>query len=517
MRALRLGLLFALSLTPSAGAQDAPPARVAVVAPAVQDDAAALDAAALARIGALSQEAWTRAQVSLAVTLVRDTGPRSVDAFARENWRARGLGGRAVLLVVAVDAHTNHLEVGDAVATRYPASVRRRVLDQVFAPAARAQGVRQATVRAVEALHAQALRLDAREGLGDLWGWLWRYGGVILVGAVGADRARRELLRRRDAVRSRAAIFRERLTTYRTLRARLSPSPTGRGAYRRSSGAAAVVSDEVELSALDARATAARDAWGDWEARVRALDAVTAALQARLAPLEARVSADDRAKALRAALPEQLEALRAELAEAPTPRAPGDETGAPLAEAREAVTRARAELEALSREVPAALERSVGLVDLALVEACDALDGLQQRIQRATRDAAAPRLRRRELESAAADIATLAGELEHRDSEAIAASRPGTPTSYVTAHQERLAEAQALRGGDPVRFAEALRALHRARLAMLGASAPERTRRAPRSHASVFLDRLLLPSKTRDGSSGGGGSSGGSQGSSGGW
>lgn len=514
MRTLRLGLLLALSLTPSAGAQDAPPARVAVVAPAVQDDAAALDAAALARIDALSQEAWTRAQVSLAVTLVRDTGPRSVDAFARENWRARGLGGRAVLLVVAVDAHTNHIEVGNAVATRYPASVRRRVLDQVFAPAARAQGVQQATLRAVEALHAQALRLDAREGLGDLWAWLWRYGVVILVGAIGADQARRELLRRRDAVRSRAAVFHERLTTYRTLRARLSPNPTGRGAYRRSSGAEAVVSDEVELSALDARATAARDAWGAWETRVRELDAVTAALQARLAPLEARVNADDRAKALRAALPGQLEALRAELAEPP---APGDETGAPFAEAREAVTRARAELDALSREVPAALARSVGLVDVALVEACDVLEGLQQRIQRATRDAAAPRLRRRALESATADIATLEGELAHRDSEAIAASRPATPASYATAHQARLAEAQALRGGDPVRFAEALRALHRARLAMLGAGEPERTRRAPRSHASVFLDLLLLPSKTPGESSGGGGSSGGSQGSSGGW
>jgi hypothetical protein len=128
MRTLRLGLLLAVSLTPSAGAQDAPPARVAVVA-----------------------------------------------------------------------------------------------------PAARAQGVQQATVRAVEALHAQALRLDAREGLGDLWGWLWRYGVVILVGAVGADQARRELLRRRDAVRSRAEVFHERLTTYRTLRARLSPNPRAAG------------------------------------------------------------------------------------------------------------------------------------------------------------------------------------------------------------------------------------------------------------------------------------------------
>ncbi len=158
--------LVALALGPSlprvALAQDTPSAMPARVGTSwVYDGTATLGDSARRSLDALIDDAWTRANTRLAVALVRDTAPRPVDDYALTLFRAWSLGdstaGRAALLVVAVSARRNHIVAGSETLAAMPEDFRRHVLDDVFRPTARAQGVEAATLRAMEALRDRVI------------------------------------------------------------------------------------------------------------------------------------------------------------------------------------------------------------------------------------------------------------------------------------------------------------------------------------------------------------------------
>lgn len=512
MRAPTLGLLATLLTTPTLLAQ--PPE----AAPSwLDDEAGALSDAGRARVTSLADEAWSRGQVRLAVTIVRDTGAATVAVRARESWRAQGLSGRAVLLYVAVDRRANHIEAGDAVEREFSESFRHWVLDEVFAPTARAQGVEAATVRTVEALHARALRPASlsqrvRENASALWRWLSDYGFLVLIGALAASGTARKRLDARRAVRRRAGEFDALSRSYRELRERFARPASGDGGYRDAPGVL-TPGDDAELDELAARVAAARDGWGAPETRLAAVDASIVALRVRLDPLEAKAQAGPRFQSLREALPSALVALREELADETDyiklgarawPRESFDE-------ARVARARAVAESEALGREVPESIARGEGLADDALLLVCEALDALKVRVHDAARDASEPRLRHEALAAAATDIEALRVELDYKSSEALGASRPGTPPAWVERHKARLEAAMSLRDKEMVPFAESLRALRDARRAILG--------QLPRSGGESTSSGRYSDSRDRSwfDSQGSGGSSGGSSGTSGSW
>ncbi len=504
-------LLASLLAVPALQAQPAAPAAVAPPAPSwVRDEAGVMSDAGRARAAALADEAWRVGQVRLAVTIVRDTGASSIADAARAAWRAQELSGRAVLLLVAVDRRENHIEVGDAVAHDFPVAFRRRVLEDVFAPAARAQGVEPATLRALEALHGRAVRpASAAQQIGAAWGWLGRYGVFVFVGALAASARVRAFRAGRRDLRRRAEEFDALVRSYRALRARFARAEGDGGAYRDAPRGEAAPAAEAEVKALEARVARARDGSGRTGSRLAEVSACVDALRAHLDPLEARANVGARFLALREALPGALRGLHDALTDAKgfVKRGARVWPGESFDAAERARAKAEVEAAALAREVPEVIARGEGLAEDALLPVCEALDALEVRLRAAVSDAGEPRERFEAMQAAAKDIESLRTELSFKASEVIAASRPGVPPESVERYRACLDDAMSLQDKEMVPFAASLRALRRARLGLLG----EQPRSQEGSSWSPF------PSDEERRSAGGGGSAGGSSGTSGGW
>ncbi|MEZ4389486.1 MAG: TPM domain-containing protein [Polyangiales bacterium] len=93
MRLCTLGLLATLLATPTLLAQPAPESAAEQAPSWLNDEAGALSDAGRARVTSLADEAWSRGQVRLAVTLVRDTGAATVAERARSAGARRGSAG----------------------------------------------------------------------------------------------------------------------------------------------------------------------------------------------------------------------------------------------------------------------------------------------------------------------------------------------------------------------------------------------------------------------------------------
>ena len=157
--------LVAYAITVSvttAHAQPAPPAGEFPAPPAsgwTYDATGSLDAVTRQQIAELTDSTWRASHVRLGVALVPDTGAHPIETYSLGLFRAWRMGedteGRAALLVIAVQARKNRVEIGTGLHDRLTDDDAQRVLTEVFRPTARASGPGLASLRTLEALRAR--------------------------------------------------------------------------------------------------------------------------------------------------------------------------------------------------------------------------------------------------------------------------------------------------------------------------------------------------------------------------
>ncbi len=144
----------------------------------VLDRTSTLDADATREVAELSTALWREHRARLAVVLVPDVAPYSLEDFAGRTFRAWGLGeetrNRGVLLLVAVGVRRNRIEVSTNLGATFSAHTANEILTKVFRPTARADGAREATLATSRAIVQQF-----REGRYDTSGPVTRFAAFL--------------------------------------------------------------------------------------------------------------------------------------------------------------------------------------------------------------------------------------------------------------------------------------------------------------------------------------------------
>ncbi len=516
--------LAALALGPAlpgvARAQNAPSAMPARAGSSwVYDETSTLGEAARRSLDALIDDAWTRANTRLAVALVSDTAPRSVDDYALALFRAWNLGdstgGRAALFVVAVRARRNRIEAGSETLAVMPEELRRRVLDEVFRPTARSQGVEAATLRTVEALRDRVVSASAapaqpasappalsqpaptpsaptiptspeppplaaytpegpRED-GLPLGGLCVAGLGVGVAVWGVRKRRAEALARYERG---LALFDAQTRRFRDLAARFPKLTFGReieaagasGGYREAATATNEEPVEALIAPLRARVEAAKKLTGGRARAADEIDAVTREFNEKIAPLDDAERRESSARELIPVLAEKIRSVpqriaenRAKLGEIRA-RWPGERCDDETQRLLEAELRA----ERFAKEQTELLATIEFDRAVSVAAGHGALSRLDADVDRATHDAEAPTRRFEALEEAEKRLSELSTELTARSLSSLVQANPAASRSQIDVlkREHRRATTLHTAGTDMEQLVVALEALRSARIAV---------------------------------------------------